>query len=53
MPSQTYYLDREHMEFLDALCDDDPTIANPSQAVKYCINQQMQRDILTEEHDNE
>ena len=49
MPSQTYYLDREHMEFLDTLCDDDPKIANPSQAVKYCINQQMQR----EEIDNE
>ena len=53
MPSQTYYLDREHMEFLDALCDSGVGIDNPSQAVKYCINQQMQRDIINEEHDNE
>jgi len=39
------------MEYLDALCDEDPTMANPSQAVKYCINQQMQREEINEERD--
>ena len=44
MPSQTYYLKHEHMAFLDDLCDSTEGVNNPSQAIQYCINQQMQRD---------
>jgi len=38
MPSQTYHLQRKHMEYLDELCDEYPEMfENPSQALKYVI----------------
>ena len=40
-------------EFLTELQAQNPAIESYSAAVRYCVRQQMQRDILTEEHDNE
>ena len=42
MPSQTYHLRREHMDYLDSLCDDVEELNNPSQALKYVIDRDME-----------
>jgi hypothetical protein len=51
MPSQTYHLKAEHMAYLDELCDESETLQNPSQALKYVLNDAMQRDIINEEQE--
>lgn len=42
MPSQTYHLTRVQMEYLDTLCDTEPGLENPSQALKYVLNEYME-----------
>ena len=49
MPSQTYHLQRKHMDYLDSLCDESEQLNNPSQALKYVLNEHMQR----EAHNND
>jgi len=46
MPSQTYHLKTKHMAYLDTLCDKSDELENPSQALKYVLNERMQREEL-------
>jgi hypothetical protein len=39
-------MDGDKWGYLDSLVEDGPSIDNRSQAVQYCINQQMQREQL-------
>lgn len=39
------------MDYLDDLCNDSKTLDNPSQAMKYVLNQAMQHERTTEELD--